>query len=460
MSRIRRNASVSPLLGLPAEIRERILAHLLGDRVIHVTHPHPLANEYSCGYPGHRFSHNVCQKDPIREPVATATMVTCVGGREHHCQCKGGDPEKWDGCTTDDEARSSNPTLKDSLNVMGACRQLYREAHHILWTSNTWSFDCPRMLSMFVTSLNQTQRSKIENLHIFGTHGRLTDAAGAACGWLGLNSVGSVLNSKTLSLLRNVTHLDICIDQGWTYAHPGWRPVYKDTDGWNSSFESLTVLRVLPLKAVLVSFTQNAARSQQHSDNAPIITGYPPHPFCVLDSLSSEQKNKYASQLTQTLLTADGLSLQKSAERERKDQAKKQNEEFKDWREIDTLRRSSGYASSYRNQLDIYKTCLEQERAEVTRIKRKISMAEEEKKRWDQERGMGYRLHVAENKLERTIRTIKIIEQKKIYWDEVHERNTRVRDTRLARRQAEEKIQAGEDGNIATGPDQDENSLT
>ena len=43
--------------------------------------------------------------------------------------------------------------LRVDLNVLGTCRQLYEEANHLLWTTNTFSFEDPKSFEKFFGSL-------------------------------------------------------------------------------------------------------------------------------------------------------------------------------------------------------------------------------------------------------------------------------------------------------------------
>ena len=51
-----------------------------------------------------------------------------------------------------------------SLSVLQTCRQFYEEAHHVLWTTNTFVFDDAYSLPFFLTRLNSVQRRKLTNL--------------------------------------------------------------------------------------------------------------------------------------------------------------------------------------------------------------------------------------------------------------------------------------------------------
>lgn len=58
------------------------------------------------------------------------------------------------------------PDQRFNLAVLGACRQLYEQAHHILWTTNTFLFDDPVSFGKFMASLNPAQLHKMRSLHL------------------------------------------------------------------------------------------------------------------------------------------------------------------------------------------------------------------------------------------------------------------------------------------------------
>ena len=52
------------------------------------------------------------------------------------------------------------------LSILGACRQLYAEGFHMLWTTNNFTFDDPRAFKIFVSILNPAQRRKLTTITI------------------------------------------------------------------------------------------------------------------------------------------------------------------------------------------------------------------------------------------------------------------------------------------------------
>ena len=62
--------------------------------------------------------------------------------------------------------KEDRQALQVDLNVLGVCRQLYEEANHLLWTTNTFSFEDPRTFQKFFSSLNPAQKRNLTSIHI------------------------------------------------------------------------------------------------------------------------------------------------------------------------------------------------------------------------------------------------------------------------------------------------------
>ena len=170
---IRRNASTSPLLKLPGEIREKIFSFVVGHQFIHLL------------YREKRFSHTVCtataSEDEVYEQFARIPSndfaeyhSTRFGERHLHCTFwklkksavlfygKQYDPLCLSGLMTAEEPRK--PML--DLSILGSCRQIYEEANMLLWTSNTFSFADSKTLKIFADGLHSTQIKKLARMHI------------------------------------------------------------------------------------------------------------------------------------------------------------------------------------------------------------------------------------------------------------------------------------------------------
>ena len=69
-------------------------------------------------------------------------------------------------CCTDRHQPCYLTYQKLNLAILGASRQLYREAFHILWATNTLSFDDPVSFGRFISRLRLAQVHKLKSLHL------------------------------------------------------------------------------------------------------------------------------------------------------------------------------------------------------------------------------------------------------------------------------------------------------
>ena len=105
---------------------------MLGDRLVHL--------ERTLWCQGQTFKHIVCEDDrPENELVESYSYTNSNGDVEtfwrqshHHCDKHlsyhpGIDPKRW-----------GHESMH--LKVLRVCRQIYSEANHVLWTTNTFSF--------------------------------------------------------------------------------------------------------------------------------------------------------------------------------------------------------------------------------------------------------------------------------------------------------------------------------
>ena len=82
-------------------------------------------------------------------------------------------------CCTDRHRPCYLTYPKLDLAILGASRQLYKEAFHILWATNTFSFDDPVSFGRFTSSLTVVQLHKLKSLHLSRV---VEDQRSMACG--------------------------------------------------------------------------------------------------------------------------------------------------------------------------------------------------------------------------------------------------------------------------------------
>ncbi|KAL8646010.1 MAG: hypothetical protein Q9226_007048 [Calogaya cf. arnoldii] len=162
----------SPLINLPAELRIKIWTYVLGDRLIFVNStkifgsPKTYVSSRGC-HPVdsveraiHRLRRTWGRVFRIVEPSAVNTF-------ERYRSLK----KRYRGYTKAIEcylsvAEANIPAPAIDLNILRANRQIYREAFHILWTTNEFVFQRSTTFRKFTGSLSVTQRKTLANVHI------------------------------------------------------------------------------------------------------------------------------------------------------------------------------------------------------------------------------------------------------------------------------------------------------
>ncbi|CAF9936764.1 MAG: hypothetical protein ALECFALPRED_006973 [Alectoria fallacina] len=249
---LQRNASTSPLLKLPGEIRETIFSLVVGHQLIHLLYLRSRG----------KFRHTVCtaaasEDEAYNEFMTGHTRISSnhsahfhsVTFKERHVHCKSWDFEnqrffngKYDrlsGPMTTEERRK--PML--DLSLLGACRQMYEEGNVLLWTTNTFSFEDSMPLRMFIDGLHSTQRKKLTRMHIdfawdpFSAHG-----------WQQL------LRPPLLSKINGLRIFHATFDHylGNYYVDDRLSPPFSEPDFELCILKPLSRMQILPLKHVTV----------------------------------------------------------------------------------------------------------------------------------------------------------------------------------------------------------------
>ncbi|KAL8725042.1 MAG: hypothetical protein Q9181_006564 [Wetmoreana brouardii] len=176
------NASASPLLQLPLEIRNIIWAGVLGDRLIHIDDHSDLSDEFrteiygsmrhSMHYSGsHKeyfrnpWRHVVCKDDCSEHVPGPRRVIRDRDGVEHTYW-----PAPHQSCNTYYELQDpalpfdfyNHETMR--LTVLRSCRQVYGEANQILWATNTFSFQHPMAFKRFLIARKVHQKRLIQKL--------------------------------------------------------------------------------------------------------------------------------------------------------------------------------------------------------------------------------------------------------------------------------------------------------
>ncbi|KAL8996356.1 MAG: hypothetical protein Q9169_004122 [Polycauliona sp. 2 TL-2023] len=282
--RIKRNATSSPLLTLPAELRDRIWTEVLGSRLIHIeyhrslpyngtdqdssdsnsdsdsessiddepTAPKDNTNRFKDNpLPKHNrryWRHTICQHDcpetqsprkvvtqqamGVKSSIRVSAHADCI--LPHHLLYS---------------TSASNPSgpWTIHLTLLRASRQIYLETNRIVWTTNTFSFREGTALSNFLTARTLHQKRLLQNLRFetrWGSNGEETD-------W---NTALTMPVVKSLTSLRTLRiHITADIRKEiWDLNKDRFVRLTTFTEG-------LRKLSILPLRSVEVAVNGTAA---------------------------------------------------------------------------------------------------------------------------------------------------------------------------------------------------------
>ncbi|KAL8783461.1 MAG: hypothetical protein Q9213_004598 [Squamulea squamosa] len=162
------NVVMSPLLQIPAELRDKIWTNVLGDRIVHLKndrdkrrppiHAHVSPDKVGLVQKALYRIHQGCG--------CAICMAETSGARppDRWCMSSQRYMEAFEVCVT--SKASCTPCPKPDLNILRAIRQIHEEAFRVLWNTNIFSFNLPFALEQFIESLNPIQRGKLAKLHI------------------------------------------------------------------------------------------------------------------------------------------------------------------------------------------------------------------------------------------------------------------------------------------------------
>ena len=394
---IRKNAATSPLLLLPSEVRENILIHLLGDNLIHIKYldihqlhsasiakNEPLRISATEGDESKHLSSHAAIGDSEDEDGSglsvLAHMITplfrhaiCVAKQSEQSAYdafvsgnadipEGESPEHYVASFGERHAAckmcGSGPmymleedqqALKIDLNVLGVCRQLYEEANHLLWTTNTFSFEDPKTFGKFFGSLNAAQKRNLTKIHISadisGTSSAYTTAYQRAR-W-DENYWGTGLKIPNLNMLRGVHTLHLCVNQTFEgmsrlFGSLSVEELIETT--LEADMEIILRLRALSVKHVTVVVSDNPTRLNRISRSDLRWTAV--------------RKAEYAESIRSQLVNPDGAELVKAEA------------------EVAIRARKVEIRDNAAHRLKTYKSILKEKRADMVRTAKLASRKE------------------------------------------------------------------------------------
>lgn len=158
---IARDATTSPLLTLPTEIRDKIWTEVLGNSLIHLEceYDDELSFKDNETLKPHPWRHLVCQEDcKENRPAEPEALIYYLAAHA--------------GCEPDYEVPDSEGPIVFTdhktmrLTVLRVCNQIYTEAARVLWTSNTFSFRDGDALRRFLMTRSIKQKPMIRSLRL------------------------------------------------------------------------------------------------------------------------------------------------------------------------------------------------------------------------------------------------------------------------------------------------------
>ncbi|KAL8901055.1 MAG: hypothetical protein Q9207_005391 [Kuettlingeria erythrocarpa] len=195
--KIKHNATSSPLLRLPFEIRGKIFREVIGGRVLHVEYNHWQHAEFD----EYRLA---TWPDPDFCEQCQLTCVACVrstagdGGELHRSLDEWVDESSLEGCQqactrhlqpptripfgherdSPQPWPSPRPIVERAPNhgaldptILRCCRQLYSECNQLLLTSNVYSFTNPKVFLNFLQSLHFSRIPLLRSLQLHVSSG-------------------------------------------------------------------------------------------------------------------------------------------------------------------------------------------------------------------------------------------------------------------------------------------------
>ena len=257
------------------------------------------------------LGHAICvasqsEQFAYEEAVSGYAVVPMEESREFHiarcserhdaCKMCGKYPEK-----VPEEERQA---LEVNLSVLGVCRQLYEEANHLLWATNTFSFDESVAFEKFLGCLNPAQKHNLSSIHISAPIGGYNNWP--YYGFTGYQW-GKALKATTMNVLRGIRSIHLCLNQRFNdvWADNDAEAADISTSAFHRDVEPFLRLRALPAIKVTVVVSDPGA-------DAPGPAGYPGWRWTMA------KKNEYAEEIRAQIADPHGAEDLKMKEAARK----------------------------------------------------------------------------------------------------------------------------------------------
>ncbi|KAK5684859.1 hypothetical protein LTS10_002934 [Elasticomyces elasticus] len=155
------NATNSPLLGLPPEVRNRIWTFVLGGRDIHVTASEITTTGFwfwkRTHLPRLPFQLCICQGEDVEGQIATIKSSQTKDYRKQHS-------EIHKACF--DHKSTTSTGLELSLQLLKVCRQIHQEAALLPFAENHFSFATTTAFDDFIRHILLSQARTLQHISL------------------------------------------------------------------------------------------------------------------------------------------------------------------------------------------------------------------------------------------------------------------------------------------------------
>lgn len=166
-----------------------VFCHAIGDQMIHLLaekDDHPVyCHAFCVANMAEAYEESILGCSWIPDEEAPAFFVESHQNR--HLQCKDPDGRK--------------PRPRNYLALLTVSRQVYYEANHVFWTTNTFSFDSAYCLEWFMESLNYAQKNKLAKIHLE-----------MRTEYMSFRRWSQAIPPRLLPVLRGLKSIDVSVD--------------------------------------------------------------------------------------------------------------------------------------------------------------------------------------------------------------------------------------------------------
>ncbi|KAH8761397.1 hypothetical protein BGZ57DRAFT_580412 [Hyaloscypha finlandica] len=282
---VKKNATSSPLLRLPPELRQKIWGYVLGNRLIHIDMQEVYRNSVYRGssywnlryrnFLQRRLFNTICQSTVTEREAyelsksaeynkaatyfkAGEDMRAC-GNRHRACELE----------LADHSTEKNLPPNRLNVGVLAVCRQVYVEVNPILWSTNTWSFQCNDTWRFWMSGRNALQKRLIKKIHF---------SAAAA---YGLINKATILALKLAELNMDIhtwrqyrlmnCHQFLQAEKVSVIAADAWTTAHDNQANNETSFEEKLAIAEA-CHSHLATLQAAEARKKQEKERAKLLT--------------------------------------------------------------------------------------------------------------------------------------------------------------------------------------------